>query len=137
MFVEVVSCPTELYYRRIHATGSGKRFRSLSQQANQIMVLAQQRYAKSHRILANCRGVKDFRRLWNAQDWSWFSRSVLGAWFQPNPEACPRRNHTLQRDCDAPRWPPSHGPSPAAIPPVWLDHRSRRVSATGRGNSSR
>ena len=25
-----------------------------------LMVLAQQRYAKSHRILANCLGVKDF-----------------------------------------------------------------------------
>ena len=30
--------------------------------------LAQQRYAKSHRILANCRGVKDFRRFRNSQD---------------------------------------------------------------------
>ena len=42
-------------------------------------VLAQQRYAKSHRILANCRGVKDFRRFRNSQDGTWFSRSVLGA----------------------------------------------------------
>src|SRR6266403_304087 len=41
--------------------------------------LAQQRYAKSHRILANCRGVKDFRRFRNSQDGTWFSRSVLGA----------------------------------------------------------
>jgi hypothetical protein len=32
------------------------------------LVLAQQRYAKSHRILANCRGVKDFRRFRNSQD---------------------------------------------------------------------
>ncbi len=40
--------------------------------------LAQQRYAKSHRILANCRGVKDFRRFRNSQDGTWFSRSVLG-----------------------------------------------------------
>jgi hypothetical protein len=31
-------------------------------------VLAQQRYAKSHRIFANCRGVKDFRRFRNSQD---------------------------------------------------------------------
>ncbi len=44
-----------------------------------LMVLAQQRYAKSHRILANCRGVKDFRRFRNSQDGTWFSRSVLGA----------------------------------------------------------
>ena len=29
--------------------------------------LAQQRYAKSHRILANCRAVKDFRRFRNSQ----------------------------------------------------------------------
>jgi len=43
------------------------------------LVLAQQRYAKSHRILANCRGVKDFRRFRNSQDGTWFSRSVLGA----------------------------------------------------------
>jgi hypothetical protein len=42
-------------------------------------VLAQQRYGKSHRILANCRGVKDFRRFRNSQDGTWFSRSVLGA----------------------------------------------------------
>jgi hypothetical protein len=41
-------------------------------------VLAQQRYAKSHRILANCRGVKDFGRFRNSQDGTWFSRSVLG-----------------------------------------------------------
>jgi hypothetical protein len=41
--------------------------------------LAQQRYVKSHRILANCRGVKDFRRFRNSQDGTWFSRSVLGA----------------------------------------------------------
>jgi hypothetical protein len=40
--------------------------------------LAQQRYAKSHRILANCRGVKDFRRFRNCQDGTWFSESVLG-----------------------------------------------------------
>ena len=44
-----------------------------------ILMLAQQRYAKSHRILANCRGVKDFRRFRNSQDGTWFSRSVLGA----------------------------------------------------------
>ena len=31
-----------------------------------FLVLAQQRYAKSHRILANCRGVKDFRRFRNS-----------------------------------------------------------------------
>ena len=43
------------------------------------LVLAQQRYAKSHRILANCRGVKDFRRFRNSQDGTRFSRSVLGA----------------------------------------------------------
>ena len=41
--------------------------------------LAQQRYVKSHRILANYRGVKDFRRFRNSQDGTWFSRSVLGA----------------------------------------------------------
>jgi hypothetical protein len=41
--------------------------------------LAQQKYAKSHRILANCRGVKDFRRFRNSQDGTWFSRSVLRA----------------------------------------------------------
>jgi len=41
--------------------------------------LAQQRYAKSHRIFANSRGVKDFRRFRNSQDGTWFSRSVLGA----------------------------------------------------------
>jgi hypothetical protein len=29
--------------------------------------LAQQRYVKSHRILANCRAVKDFRRFRNSQ----------------------------------------------------------------------
>jgi hypothetical protein len=27
----------------------------------------------------------------------------------PNPEACPLRNHTLPRDSDAPRRPPTHG----------------------------
>jgi hypothetical protein len=43
-------------------------------------VLAQQRYAKSHRILANCRGVKDFRRFRNSQDGTWFSRRILGAY---------------------------------------------------------
>src|SRR4029077_10276491 len=32
-----------------------------------ILVLAQQRYVKSHRILANCRAVKDFRRFRNSQ----------------------------------------------------------------------
>src|SRR6516165_10898715 len=36
--------------------------------------LAQQRYAKSNRILANCRGVKDFRRFRNSQDGTWFWR---------------------------------------------------------------
>ena len=41
--------------------------------------LAQQRYVKSHRILANCRAVKDFRRFRNSQDGTCFSRSVLGA----------------------------------------------------------
>jgi integrase len=41
-------------------------------------VLAQQRYAKSHRILANCRDVKDFRRFRNSQDGTWFSRLILG-----------------------------------------------------------
>jgi hypothetical protein len=41
--------------------------------------LAQQRYVKSHRILANCLGVKDLRRFRNSQDGTWFSRSVLGA----------------------------------------------------------
>jgi len=30
--------------------------------------LAQQRYVKSHRILANCRAVKDFRRFRNSSD---------------------------------------------------------------------
>ena len=30
-----------------------------------------------------------------------------------------RRNHALPRDSDAPRRPPTHGPSPAAIPPVY------------------
>jgi TIR domain len=42
------------------------------------MGLAQQRYAKSHRILANYRGVEDFRRFRNSQHGTWFSRSVLG-----------------------------------------------------------
>jgi hypothetical protein len=41
--------------------------------------LAQQRYAKSHRIFANSLGVKDFRRFRNSQDGTCFSRSVLGA----------------------------------------------------------
>ena len=40
--------------------------------------LAQQRYVKSHRILANSRYVKDLRRFRNSQDGTWFSRSVLG-----------------------------------------------------------
>ena len=40
---------------------------------------AQQRYVKSHRILANCRGVKDLRRFRNSQNGTWFGRSVLGA----------------------------------------------------------
>lgn len=31
------------------------------------MGLVQQRYVKSHRILANCRAVKDFRRFRNSQ----------------------------------------------------------------------
>ena len=38
------------------------------------IVLAQQRYAKPHRILANCRGVKDFRRFRNSRDGIWFDR---------------------------------------------------------------
>jgi hypothetical protein len=42
--------------------------------------LAQQRYVKSHRILANCRSVKDFRRFRNSQDGTWFSRRILGAY---------------------------------------------------------
>jgi hypothetical protein len=51
--------------------------------ANQTEIgLAQQRYAKSHRILANCRGVKGFRRFRNSQDGTWFTRSVLGARFR-------------------------------------------------------
>jgi single stranded DNA-binding protein len=40
--------------------------------------LAQQRYVKSHRILANSRCVKDLRRFRNSQDGTWFSRSVWG-----------------------------------------------------------
>jgi hypothetical protein len=32
-----------------------------------LVGLAQQRYVKSHRILANCRAVKDFRRFRNSQ----------------------------------------------------------------------
>jgi len=40
-------------------------------------------------------GRKGFRRFRNSQDETCFSRSVLGAWFRPNPEACPPRNHTL------------------------------------------
>jgi CubicO group peptidase (beta-lactamase class C family) len=47
--------------------------------SHSIIGLAQQRYVKSHRILANCRAVKDFRRFRNSQDGTWFSRSVLGA----------------------------------------------------------
>ena len=35
--------------------------------ASRSLGLAQQRYAKSHRILANCLGVKDFRRFRNSQ----------------------------------------------------------------------
>jgi hypothetical protein len=35
------------------------------------LVLAQQRYARSHRILANCRGVKDFRRFRNSKARPW------------------------------------------------------------------
>src|SRR5260221_4491515 len=46
--------------------------------ASPLWVLAQQRYAKSHRSLANCRGVKDFRRFRNSQGGTWFSRSVWG-----------------------------------------------------------
>ena len=41
--------------------------------------LAQQRYAKSHRIFANSLGVKDFRQFRNSHDGTCFSRSVLGA----------------------------------------------------------
>jgi len=46
---------------------------------NRLKGLAQQRYVKSHRILANSRCVKDLRRFRNSQDGTWFSRSVLGA----------------------------------------------------------
>ena len=41
--------------------------------------VAQQRYAKSHRIFANNLGVKDFRRFRNSQGGACFSRSVLAA----------------------------------------------------------
>jgi hypothetical protein len=36
------------------------------------------------------RRVKDFRPIRNSHDGTCFSRSVLGALFRPNPEACPR-----------------------------------------------
>ena len=49
--------------------------------------LAQQRYAKSHRILANCRGVKDFRRFRNS-DQGRFMLSPTGACAWPVPAEC-------------------------------------------------
>jgi malonate decarboxylase beta subunit len=63
----------------VEAFGRGIPTTHRSEQVDDYLVLAQQRYAKSHRILANCRGVKDFRRFRNSQDGTWFSRSVLGA----------------------------------------------------------
>ena len=59
----------------------GDRLRKVEDSLNQtpMLGLAQQRYAKSHRIFANSRGVKDFRRFRNSQDGTCFSRSVLGA----------------------------------------------------------
>ena len=44
-----------------------------------ISGLAQQGYVKSHRILAKCRCIQDFRRFRNSQTGDLFSRSVLGA----------------------------------------------------------
>jgi hypothetical protein len=41
--------------------------------------LAQQRYAKSHRIFANSLGVKDFRPIRNSHDGTCFRRLILGA----------------------------------------------------------
>src|SRR5271166_6518429 len=43
---------------RVHSRASGTR----------LSGLAQQRYAKSHKILANCRGVNDFWRFRNSQE---------------------------------------------------------------------
>jgi hypothetical protein len=47
---------------RSYTRSSWRRPKLSAQQQAEIrrMVLAQQRYAKSHRILANCQGVKDF-----------------------------------------------------------------------------
>ena len=50
----------------IIATALGEVGAQLSSVVRTV-VLVQQRYAKSHRILANCRGVKDFRRFRNSQ----------------------------------------------------------------------
>jgi PrpF protein len=43
-----------------------------------ISGLAEQRYAKSHRIFANSLGVKDFRRFRNSQDGTWFRHPFGG-----------------------------------------------------------
>ena len=99
--------------------------------------LAQQRYVKSHRILANCRGVKDFRRFRNSQDgpglvgqfWGLDSDRILKLVLQ---------EIILSQEIQMPpRRPPTHGHRLQQFLPSGRDHRSRRVSATDKGNSSR
>jgi len=50
------------------------------------------------------------------------SRSVSGV---SGSRISLRNLSNVPRDSDAPRRPPTRGPSPAAIPLVWPDHRSR------------
>ena len=57
VFIESPSCPV------LVATDGEVNWMA----SRYTMGLTQQMYAKSHRILANCRGVKDFRRFRNSQ----------------------------------------------------------------------
>ena len=53
--------------------------RQLKRRGKTMSGLAQQRYAKSHRIFANVRCTKDFSLFRSSQGGCWFSQSVLGA----------------------------------------------------------
>ena len=78
------------------------------------MVLAQQRYAKSHRILANCRSVKDFGDSRTPKT----GPGLVGQFWGLDSDRILKlalREITLPRDSDAPRRPPTHGPSPKGL----------------------
>src|SRR4029077_9991953 len=81
--------------------------------------LAQQRYAKSHRILANCRGVKDFRRFRNSQD----GPGLVGQFGGLDSDRILKfvlREIILSQEIQMPpRRPPTHGPSNARRLAPW------------------